>query len=348
MKILVIGIFDLETDESHIAQTLELMGHEVIRWRPQRTGGHRKRSGRTAAVIGQIWDETTSRFPVSQVRRLRSLLEACEGGVDLAIVCHDFLTPAQVSALREKTGAPVVLWFLDHIGVFGKGMFMTAGYDCRFFKDPYIVSTLSGQYGLDGVYYLPECCNVHALGEPREAEEYRCDIGIDGGLHAFRASILTQLTRYRIKVWGDSPPLWMSAPGVAEMSQGHFVAGREKAAALRSAAIVLNTLHPAEIWGVNRRAFEAAGAGAFQLLHWKPGLSQLFEEGREVVSFRTLGELGELIDHYLARPEERARIARAGRLRAISDHTFEKRLELMFGTVGGTARGYESPSVQVV
>jgi len=129
------------------------------------------------------------------------------------------------------------------------------------------------------------------------------------------------------------------------MSQHRFVAGEEKAVALRSAAIVLNTLHPAEIWGVNRRAFEAAGAGAFQLLHWKPGLSQLFEDGGEVVSFRTVDDLGPLIDHYLAHPEERAAIAGAGRSRAVSEHTFDSRLALMFATVGGAAQGYALPRI---
>ncbi|MEE2677934.1 MAG: glycosyltransferase [Myxococcota bacterium] len=345
MKILVIGVFDLETDESHIAQTLEQMGHDVVRWRPQRGGGHRKRFGGAAGAIVGLWDAAISRAPVCQTRRLRSLLETCEVGVDLTIVCHDFLTPFQVAKLKEKTGTPVVLWFLDHVGVFGKGMFMAANYDYRFFKDPYIVAVLTDQYGLGNVYYLPECCNVHALGEARPSEEYSCDIAIDGSLHAFRVSVLSRLSRYRVKVWGDSAPWWIRAPGVDAMSQHRFVAGEEKAVALCSAAIVLNTLHPAEIWGVNRRAFEAAGAGAFQLLHWKPGLSQLFEDGSEVVSFRTIDELGPLIDYYLGHPEERAPIARAGRIRAFSDHTFDMRLELMFATVGGAAHGYERPEM---
>ena len=61
MKILVIGVFDLETDESHIAQTLEQMGHDVVRWRPQRGGGHRKRFGGAAGAIVGLSQSTVSR-----------------------------------------------------------------------------------------------------------------------------------------------------------------------------------------------------------------------------------------------------------------------------------------------
>jgi spore maturation protein CgeB len=111
---------------------------------------------------------------------------------------------------------------------------------------------------------------------------------------------------------------------------------------------VLNTLHPSEIWGLNARAFEAAGVGAFQMVDWRPGLEQLFEDGREIVTFRGIADLRERLTHYLADPDGRLSIARNGRDRAAADHTYALRLRLLMETVYGPGDGYPLPSVSVV
>ncbi|MGH7968412.1 MAG: glycosyltransferase family protein, partial [Limisphaerales bacterium] len=120
-----------------------------------------------------------------------------------------------------------------------------------------------------------------------------------------------------------------------------YVAEEEKAKAFNAAGIVLNTMHYGEIAGVNCRLFEAAGCGAFQVADWKPSLPELFETEREIVTFRTRRELKEKVDYYLARPEERREIAARACARAHRDHTYEKRLEKMFGVMGLAGKGRE-------
>ena len=110
---------------------------------------------------------------------------------------------------------------------------------------------------------------------------------------------------------------------------------------------MVNTLYPAEVWGINARAFEIAGAGGFLLIDWRPGLGQLFAEGEEVVPFLDIPDLRKKLVHYLAHPDERDSIARRGRDRAHRDHTFEARLSLLRDTVLGSAAGYPVPEFDV-
>ena len=74
-------------------------------------------------------------------------------------------------------------------------------------------------------------------------------------------------------------------------------------------------------------------------------LGQLFEDGRELVSFRSMEDLREKIDHYLPLEEERREIARKGHERALRDHSFELRLPLLVETAFGRAQGYPLPEI---
>ena len=93
------------------------------------------------------------------------------------------------------------------------------------------------------------------------------------------------------------------------------------------------------------RTFEACGAGAFQMVDRRPGLSQLFEPGRELVTFGDVTDLREKLDYYLERPAERHTIAKAGEKRARQEHTYAHRLNLLLDTIGGSATGYPEPHI---
>ncbi len=62
----------------------------------------------------------------------------------------------------------------------------------------------------------------------------------------------------------------------------------------------------------NIRLFEATGSGALLLTDWKENLSEFFEPGKEVVTFRSLDECIEKNNYYRENEEEREIIARAG------------------------------------
>ncbi len=347
MNILVIGKFHEEGFGLHIAETLRMMGHTVACYEP----GPRHLNARGSLLkrieqAGRAVYGLTEGVPQLQRWRSRSLYMVAQASrPQLVLSCHDFLFPEQCRELKRRTGAQIALWFPDPISYFGRAKFLLAPYDALFFKDPYVVHSLRDV--LKGrVHYLPECFNPHRHRLPNsdsiDTDSYRCDLTTAGNMHAYRIAFLSQLRRYHMKIWGNPPPVWAASPWLDGVYQGRFVANEEKALAFRGAKIVINNLLPAEIWGVNVRTFEAAGIGAFQLVDWRPGLGELFDDPSEIVSFRGIDDLLEKIDYYLGHEAERDRIRIAGQARAHNSHTYAHRIELLLDTLAGKKRGHES------
>jgi spore maturation protein CgeB len=77
----------------------------------------------------------------------------------------------------------------------------------------------------------------------------------------------------------------------------------------------------------HHRVFQIAASGAFVLTDWREDAITLFEPDEEAVYFKSLDELSALIERYLSVPEERAKIAAAGRRRFLSEHTAAHRMD---------------------
>lgn len=350
MNILVVGKFYIEGFALHIAETLVEMGHNVKRFEPgfksSRIAG---RIGHRINQVRGVIHESTDSLPKIRAQRMKALWQAADqSSLDVVIVCHDFLWPDEVTELKRRTHAQVAMWFPDAMVNFGRGFFMNAPYDALFFKDPYIVHAL-GDVLKCPVYYLPECFNPqrHRLAEDEIGYDpaYQCDITTAGNQHSWRVAFFKNLSDYDVKIWGNPAPLWMAAGVVKGMHQGRGVYNQDKVRAFRGARIVVSNLHYSEIWGVNVRSFEAAGAGAFQMVDWRPGLNQLFEDGKELISFKGIADLRKKIDFWLPREAERRAIAEAGMKRAYAEHTYELRLNLLLDTLAGKMNGYPIPAI---
>jgi spore maturation protein CgeB len=348
MQILIIGKFYTEGFALHIAETLTAMDHQVRRFEPgyksQRMGG--RRGHRLDQVRGVIYSATDS-LPTIRALRLKALWRVtAQGPLDVVIVASDFLWPSEVSELKRRTNAKIAMWYPDPIVNFGRAYFMNAPYDALFFKDPYIVHAL-GDVLKSPVYYLPECFNPdqHYLSEAElgDLSDYHCDITTAGNLHSWRVAFFKNLTTYHVKIWGNPAPLWMAEGLVNTMHQGRVVYNHDKVRAFKGAKVVINNLIYGEIWGVNARCFETAGAGAFQMVDWRPGLDHLFVEGKEIITFKNIADLKHKIDYWLPREAERRVIAESSRLRAHAQHTYQLRLELLLDTLAGNAQGFPIP-----
>jgi spore maturation protein CgeB len=250
----------------------------------------------------------------------------------LVISTFGHFSPEQLDRWRVRTpGATWVLWYPDALSNLGAQTAFTAGYDHLFFKDPYLVDLLAARTALP-VHYLPQACNPrrHRSEEPAspaEAERYRCAVTIAGNMYPYRMLLLRQLADdVDLKLYGNPPS---GDDRLFQSYTGRYVTGREKALAFRGAAIVLNTMHYAEIRGVNLRLFEATGCGGFVLTHASPGLADYFVDGEEVVAFNTGAELRDAVAHYLREPDARRSIAAAGQARAHRDHSYARRFERM-------------------
>ncbi len=358
MNILVIGKFDAEAFGLHISETLHEMGHDVVQFQKGIKYWHFRYQAlnRLNSIKLQAYRllQNSSAFQKSEIRSLKKTLQKNSvGGIDFAIVTHDFLTPNEVVLIKEITRSPICMWFPDHIAGFGRSMFLNASYDALFFKDPYQVYVLSREVKKN-IYYLPECCNplVHKIAElnSRDAAKYNCDITTAGNFYANRAAVFEQLSQYNfnIKLWGNPPSLWMNVnPIVKRYLQGEYVINDKKSMAFQGGKIVINNLHPAEIWGLNCRAFEIPAVGGFQLVSWRPGIKDLFKEGAEIETYQNFDELLEKINFYLLNDEKRRSIIDAGHRRVYADHTYKNRLEIMIDVLFNNGKGYALPNINL-
>jgi len=85
---------------------------------------------------------------------------------------------------------------------------------------------------------------------------------------------------------------------------------------------------------VKGRNFEVPGSGGFLLTGDADNLTEYFEDGKEIVIYKDTKDLMEKAKYYLSHEEERAAIAEAGYERTLREHTYEKRFNEIFKTMG--------------
>jgi spore maturation protein CgeB len=246
----------------------------------------------------------------------------------ILVLLGNQLSPKTVAAIRRRCAAPIVCWCQDQMTTLGRQFLLAAGYDAVFLKDRFMQDLFSRMIRSTQFHYLPEACNpqVHRPIELTAADRatFGCDVSIAGTLYYYRQEILSQLEGLDVKIWGYRPD-WLldKLPG---RFMGRDVHGDDKVRAALASRICLNTLHYAEVDGLNCRAFELAGCGGFQFVASVPVLREHFEPDVEIISYSSIEELKEKAAHFLRNPEQAAAIAERGRARAHHDHNYERRL----------------------
>lgn len=87
---------------------------------------------------------------------------------------------------------------------------------------------------------------------------------------------------------------------------------------------------------VNERPFHVLACGKLMLTdRVGHGLTDLFENHRHLAIYNDEHELLDLVDHYLRNPEERRRVAEAGRQEVLNHHTPVHRMDFILRTVFG-------------
>ena len=78
--------------------------------------------------------------------------------------------------------------------------------------------------------------------------------------------------------------------------------------------------------GVPLRIFDIMSVGGFVLSNWQEEMTELFEEDKEIVLFKTPEEMLEKIDYYLSHEKERVRIGINGYQKVKNCYTYEHQL----------------------
>lgn len=85
--------------------------------------------------------------------------------------------------------------------------------------------------------------------------------------------------------------------------------------------------------GIHSRVLDIALCQAFGLFEYTAGLEKYFTNGEDIAWFKTPEEMTERIEHYLARPDERERIANNAYKNVLENHTFKHRMQKMISVV---------------
>ena len=337
----VIGPDHLDAFATNIAAGLRAHGltTAVVDPRPTATP---LGSSRLLVAARAIATEAIQRVePLQQYVDRRLERELAEADPQLVISVWSALGPEQVERFRRRTPrARWAFWYPDAVSNLGDHRLLLAPYDRFYFKEPHLVDQLAARTSLP-VSFLPQAANPdhHRTEQPvddAEARRYECDVAVAGNLYSYRLLVMEAIPdEATVHIYGNrGRPLPARFDRFERARTGEYVAGRTKALAFVGARIVLNTMHYAEIRGINSRLFEATACGGFVLCHTGAGLGDYFEVGAEVVAVDSSAELADAIHHYLDAPDERSRIARSGQVRAHRDHTYPQRLASLLDAMG--------------
>lgn len=319
MHVGLVGPRGVDLFLDNIAEALVQMGHRVsfLGNLDVRKGGRVIRRLTTLAVDG---------LPQLE-HRIHSHIErrARERECDLVLNTHAALGPEVVASIR-RAGIPIALWFPDAVSNLGRARMLAAEYNAFFFKDPLLTKRLRDTLGLP-VWYLPEACNPNwhrPIGDAGSARS----IAVVGNIYPSRLQLLKRLydAGIPLTLHGGQPAKWLRQLLPDDIKLHPPVYREEKSRLFRTAAGVLNNLHPAEMHSVNCRLFEATAAGAAVLCEARPTLAELYDSTREIAQFETFDELVASARALLDDPALTKSLGDAASLRAHSEHTYEHRL----------------------
>lgn len=326
MRVGVVGPSSTDMFAANICDGLRALGHTVAALGPVRRQRHSRLGRGLVELACQADQRRDLRTQWHLVRSARAA--SCE----LVVSTDARLHPAVVSQFKAD-GARVALWFPDALSNLGRAVMLLAPYDALFFKEPHLVDRLRAMLGLPA-HYLPQAANPR-LHRPRGPAGTRPCLVIAGNMYPSRTRLLERLADKGIPLvlYGAPMPRWLTASPAAKLHAGRPVVGEEKARIFRSAAGVLNNLHPAEVSGMNARLFEAAACGAAVLTEYRPTLPGLFIPGEEVLAFHDFDELVGQAQRLLAEPELTQHLGDAAARRAHRDHTYAERLAVLLETM---------------
>ena len=195
--------------------------------------------------------------------------------------------------------------------------------------------------GVPNVMHLPQGMDPE-LDRPARwiPKRYRCEVAFIGnGNSEHRQAVLRPLARvYDLQIRG---PGWRQAPPDLPVTGGP-VYGRAYARAVGGAAVSLGASSLAaqisQVASASNRMWKVMGCGGFYLGEWVEGIEALARDKEHCAWYRHPEQAVELVRYYLDHPNERSRIAAAGRRHALEHHTYAHRVRLLL-----EGRGYPLP-----
>jgi spore maturation protein CgeB len=292
-----------------------------------------KNEGRQGAMRGQYVEL------VSQV-----LLETFnEKPIDILICMAQ--APISAKALTElrNRGVVTVLWFVEDYLRFSYWREMAKFYDFVFTIQKGECIEKIKAAGAGEVHYLPTACDPHFHApldlSKEDKERWGSPFSFVGAGYHNRVQTFASMANYPFKIWGSEWPTGKPFDRLVQ-EESRRIKPEEYIKIFNATDVNLNLHSSSERDGVdpsgdfvNPRTFELAACGAFQLCDERLLLPELFEVGKEIITFSTREDMKEKMEYYLARPEERKVVCDRARARVLKEHSYERRMEQMLSMI---------------
>jgi spore maturation protein CgeB len=307
MRIVVLGAGGKHKTEASIARAARALGHQC----------------RLVNVVG--WLRYAGGWGGRWARRLTDSFEP-----DFLLVTRHAIEMGESTLKALLRDRPAVFWYFDYepkekvlaLGRLVGRMYVTCLGRIESYRSAGIPEVKFLPQGVD-----PEQDRPAASAPPA----FHCDASFVGsGQSAHRYEVLRAVARVStLQIRG---PGWSSAPRDLPIAGGP-VHGRRLARVIRGAAVSLgvNTYpaQDAEQFSVSNRMWRVMGCGGFYLGRRVAGIEQFAIGGRHCDWYSSSEQAAELVRHYVSRPDERERLAEAGRRHVLDHHTYAHRLALL-------------------
>jgi spore maturation protein CgeB len=262
-----------------------------------------------------------------------------EKPIDILICMAQAPMTGRVLTELRRRGVITVLWFVEDYLRFQYWKDIAQYYDFIFtIQKGDCVSAIKAA-GAGHVEYLPVACDpmVHAplsLGK-EEKERWGSKVSFVGAGYHNRQQMFAAICELPFKIWGTE---WPECKPFDRLVQegGRRLTPEEYIKIFNASDINLNLHSSSERDGVdpggdfvNPRTFELASSNAFQLTDERSLLSEVFEVGKEIVTFHDLNDLREKINYYLTHEDERKQVVQRARERVLREHTYAHRIQQM-------------------
>ena len=274
---------------------------------------------------------------------IASAVDAIEPDLVLALAQAP-LNAAGLDAIGRR-GVLRALWFVEDFRVMTYWRELAKHYDYVFTIQTDACFEAMAQVTDARLAYLP-CGFDPRLHRPLELsgperEEYGSDVSFVGAGYRNRRQAFKRFLDLDFRLWGSD---WAGAEQLQRVLQRHGARiDTDDAVRIFNATRVNLNLHSSTYHEgvdprgdfVNPRTFELAGAGAFQIVDQRQLLPPLFAASGELAVARSVDEMRALTEHYLAHEDERRALAARARVRALAEHTYERRMEDLLAAVIG-------------
>lgn len=179
------------------------------------------------------------------------------------------------------------------------------------------------QDGLDNFFLTQWAAAGKTLHEPLKARDCRYPVSFVGSRYGNREDWIAGLRQKGIEVecFGHGWPRGaVAGEEIPKIMRDSFISLN-----FGDSGVTMDGLRLSRSRQIKARIFEVPGCGGFLMTQPADDLNRYYIPDQEMAVFGDLDDLAQKIGYYLAHPDERDRIARAGHARTRTEHTYEIR-----------------------